>query len=290
MNKFQVPILYITFNRIETVRKTFPQIKNIKPEKLFISCDGPRNNVTGEYEKVQEVRNYIKENIDWDCDVKYLFQEKNLGVKKAPSDAINWFFDTVDYGIILEDDCLANEVFFTFCEEILKKYKDDARIMHVCGSNIDSNKNNTEDYFFSTFCGIWGWATWKRAWKLFDIQMAKWPELGALENFDYPQPEKEKFIQLYDKVYRSEINTIWDFQWDFSCKSVEGLAVIPKVNLISNIGFIENATNTNKNDENGIANMEKYDLHFPLKENSVVSPNIEYDNKYIRMLVSFWMK
>jgi len=129
------PVLYLAFNRLGTVKKTFPEIRKAKPRQLFISCDGPRTKE--EREKTDAVRKYILDNIDWKCNVKTLFRNKNLGCKYAVSSAIDWFFKNVKQGIILEDDCLPSQSFFRFCQEMLERYKDDERIMQISGTNVE---------------------------------------------------------------------------------------------------------------------------------------------------------
>jgi len=167
------PVLFIVFNRLDTTKQVFEEIKKAKPQKLFIAADGPRN--FQEKNKTDVVRKYILENINWKCEVKTLFREKNLGCKYAVAGAIDWFFDNVEQGIILEDDCLPSQSFFKFCQEMLEKYKDDERVMHISGTNVEGISKIDQDYFFAINFNVWGWATWKRAWKLYDINVTHWP-------------------------------------------------------------------------------------------------------------------
>jgi len=169
------PILYLAFNRIDSVKRTFPEICKAKPAQLFIGCDGPR---TGEeQEKTDEVRKYILDNIDWDCDVKTLFRDDNIGCKYAVAGAIDWFFSHVEEGIILEDDCLPDPTFFRFCDEMLERYRDDDKVMNIGGSNIlgefqvTNNLEMDDNYLFSTHFFCWGWATWKDSWEKMDLEM-----------------------------------------------------------------------------------------------------------------------
>jgi hypothetical protein len=169
-----VPVLLIIFNRLDTTRKVLNSLKEVKPKFLFIAADGPRLNIIGESERCEKVRNWVLENVDWDCEVKTLFRKHNLGCGYGPANAISWFFDNVKEGIILEDDCVPDTTFFEYCSILLEKYRDDNRISIISGTNIDKQKYfspKSESYFFSVFPLTWGWATWKRNWDNFDFQI-----------------------------------------------------------------------------------------------------------------------
>ena len=136
LDKFNTPVLFIIFNRPDPTFKVFEEIRKAKPLKLYIAADGPRNHKPGDKEKCEKTRQVINL-IDWDCQIRTLLRENNLGCKIAPSSAITWFFENEEAGIILEDDCLPNQSFFLFCQELLYKYKDNNKIMHisVCSCN-----------------------------------------------------------------------------------------------------------------------------------------------------------
>ncbi len=273
------PVLFLVFNRLNSTKKVFEEIKKAKPKKIFIAADGPRNQE--EKSKTDSVREYIIKNIKWKCQVKTLFREKNLGCKYAVSSAIDWFFKNVERGIILEDDCLPNQSFFRFCQEMLEKYRDNEKIMHVSGTNIEEVSKIPESYFLSRCTNVWGWATWRRAWKDYDVEMRKWPIwkikiLGLMKN--YGLFNKIKSWRLYELTYRNKINT-WDYQWDFLCRIKKGLSIVPKVNLITNLGFIEgtHTVNYQKNEKT----LKRRELKFPLESRKI---NIleEYQKKYFR--------
>jgi hypothetical protein len=169
------PVLFLIFNRPNTTEQVFEAIAKAKPRCLFVAADGPRTDKEGEAEKCQAVRDIIKR-VDWDCEVKTLFREQNLGCKEAVSSAITWFFEQVEEGIILEDDCLPSDSFFSFCAELLEKYRDDKRIMMISGDNFqDGIQRGDASYYFSSVPWIWGWATWRRAWRLYDREMQTFP-------------------------------------------------------------------------------------------------------------------
>jgi len=176
--KFETPILFIIFNRIETTKLVFEAIKKIRPRKLYLAADGSNNNDLEEVKKINEVRDYVLSNIDWKCEIHKLFRDKNLGCKYAVSGAISWFFKNEEKGIILEDDCLPSKSFFWFCDYLLKKYQNENQIMHIAGMTYVEKKPIPENYSYH-FCkvgGIWGWATWKRAWRRYEIEMDSYPQ------------------------------------------------------------------------------------------------------------------
>lgn len=280
MKKFELitPVLLLVFNRIDTTKKVFEEIRKVKPKELFITADGPRNDK--EKEKTDAVRNYILKSINWECKIKTLFRNKNLGCKYAVSSAIDWFFDNVEQGIILEDDCLPSQSFFQFCQEILEKYKDDERIMQISGTNIELKSDVKADYFFSRSCSVWGWATWRRAWKKYDIKMTLWPRFKLekkIKVFGYDLISKLKSIRFFDNTYKNKIDT-WDFQWDFACKINNGLSIVPRRNLIKNIGFGGGATHTNN--YGNCKSLDNFNIDFPLTHEKIFLPDINYEKKY----------
>lgn len=243
----ETAVLFLVFNRLDTTMRVFETIRKAKPPRFYVAADGPRKSRPDESEKVKSVRAYVLKNIDWPCEVKTLFREKNLGCKLAVSGAITWFFDNEDQGIILEDDCLPSQSFFWFCEELLEKYKNDSRIGQICGFNpVTDRLIADESYLFSKFGPIWGWASWKRAWKNYDVKMSEWPLIKSRKLLDCITDSKlEKLwrIQVFDSVYNNDLNT-WDFQWSFYKLINNELSVIPAKNLIVNIGFGHDSTHT----------------------------------------------
>jgi hypothetical protein len=238
MNQFDIPILFLIFNRPETTILVFNEIRKIKPKTLYIAADGPRSI---EEEKICIECRSISEKIDWECDLKILYRRENLGCKLAVSEAITWFFENNEMGIILEDDCLPLPSFFPFCKELLIKYKDEVNIMHISGNNfqLGNDKNEQSSYYFSRYPHIWGWASWKRAWLKYDIEMKNYPKL--LKNKEFVKYADNFIMKL---VYEKKLST-WDSQWLYSVNFENGLSILPRYNLVKNIGFSEkNATNT----------------------------------------------
>jgi len=273
------PVLFLIFNRPDTTQKVFNAIKQAKPRQLFVSADGPRENKEDEKEKCKQARKII-EQVDWDCEVKTLFRDKNLGCKVAVSSAIDWFFENVEEGIILEDDCLPSQSFFWFCQELLKKYRDDTRIMTVSGTNYGYVVDDfLYDYFFSKNISIWGWATWKRAWKKYDINMDKFYEVYKLNMHKlFFQNDQEYRVRLnnFKRTLSGEIDT-WDYQWSFACFINDGVSIIPKINLVENIGFGEEATHTKKK-KGRFLRVEKHELKSIEKHPMYIVKNFKYED------------
>ena len=275
------PILFIIFNRPDNTKRVFDQIRLVKPIQLFVSADGPRKDKPNEDKICQQVREIIKQ-VDWECEVKTLFSDVNLGCKNACVKAINWFFDNVDAGIILEDDCLPDQSFFPFCEELLIKYKDNTHIMNICGTNYIKNRVKTvsDSYFFiDQHCkvdvmgpSVWGWASWKRAWLLFDVNLKIYKDIQNKKYYqDIYKLHKEFpiFIQALDLIIDGKLDA-WDCQWNFAKYINHGLSIIPSVNLITNIGFDGTGVLFNKKHSN-IYSLQSFPMRFPLKH-----PRINY--------------
>ncbi len=243
----QSPVLLIIFNRPDTTFHVFEKIRKAKPSKLYIAADGARKNNLSDEKLCKEAR-AIAQKIDWDCDLKTHFSDENKGCKQGVVSAINWFFSHEEEGIILEDDCLPADTFFFFCDAMLKKYRDDKRISTITGSNLqDGKKWGNATYYFSQLSNIWGWATWKRFWKDYDPSLKKYEEAEVA--FQLKKIFSDIFIQkewlgIFIKLKENKIDT-WDYQLQLLTFFENGLCITPNINLISNIGFREDATHTN---------------------------------------------
>lgn len=260
-NKLNTPVLMVIFNRPETTLKVFEQIKIAKPSQLFIFADAPRANVVTDLKGCSDARKIVEE-IDWQCDVHLNFQEENIGCDLAVPSAINWFFEHVDSGIILEDDCVANQSFFFFCQELLEHYKEDTRIMHISGNNfLDGDTIGDASYYFSKEPLIWGWATWKRAWNHYHQEMDDFMEFD--NNNEIKNIYNDFMIQKgrmfhFKKIYRAK-PIAWDFRWLYSVYIQNGLCITPNVNLITNVGFCENSLHS-ANPKDRYANMQNFSI------------------------------
>ena len=296
-------VLFLVFNRLDTTKQVFEAISQAKPPRLYVASDGARANKEGEAEKVQAIRDYIMQNIDWECDVKTLFRDQNLGCKYAVSDAISWFFDNEEQGVILEDDCLPSQSFFWYCEELLGRYKNEESVYLVSGdARGPESFGMKEDYGFCKYPMIWGWASWARVWKNYDPELQDWPKVrnklpSSISSY---KPTINFWKNIFDQMYRKEIDT-WDYQFSYLLQKYGGKCIVPKVNLITNIGFNANATHT-FDIQSEAANRPRYEINIPLshtpKTNSEKKINDFYDKnefllkplfiRAIYKLAGFW--
>ncbi|PWU05182.1 MAG: hypothetical protein C5B52_00115 [Bacteroidetes bacterium] len=239
--QFDVPVLLITFNRPDNARKVFESIRRIKPSRLYFFSDAPREGNEDDLEKVQRTREILNE-VDWPCTIHTKFEQLNLGCGPGPYSAISWVFDQEDRAIILEDDCLPHDSFFSFCKTMLEKYQHDPRIMHIAGTRWNEEYYIGDyDFFYSSIGHIWGWATWRRAWKFYDYFMRSWNKKrdwrllnSKLKSRIQTQFWVDNFNHTF--VHNPQLKHAWDYQWQYTLFKNNGLAIVPNVNLISNIG------------------------------------------------------
>lgn len=273
------PVAFLIFNRPDTTARVFEAIRQARPSKLLVVADGPRANRSGEAEKCAETRRII-EGVDWPCEVVMNYSETNLGCKKRVSSGLDWVFSEVEEAIILEDDCLPHPTFFRYCQDLLEKYRDDERIFHIAGTHYrTTGERNANSYYFSRYTFIWGWASWRRAWSHYDVNMAHWPAIrdeGWLARFLEDEATTKSFTREFDRIYAGELDT-WDYQWGLACWINSGLSIRPHVNLISNIGFTPDATHT-KDTENSSANLPTEAMEFPLRHPEFMMRDVYEDS------------
>ena len=241
------PVVLIAFNRPDLTRRVFARIREVKPGQLFVVCDGPRVDHPADAQKVEEVRRIIADGVDWPCEIKTQYAEQNLGCRECLSMGIRWTFSLVEEAIFLEDDCLPDLTFFSFCEAMLERYREDERVMHINGSNFTSPAaSEGTSYYFSKYVWVWGWASWRRAWEHYDYTMASWNErLPALSRSFDSRREQAFWMSIFEKARQDwKMAKTWDFSWIYSCWTRGGLTVMPTVNLVENLGFGPDATHT----------------------------------------------
>lgn len=264
---FNTPILLIVFNRPDTTVEVFNSVRQIKPKKLFIAADGPRANNEKDAIMCPKVKEIVSQ-VDWDCDVFTYYREENAGCAKNVSEAISWFFSKVEYGIILEDDTVPNQSFYTFCEQMLIKYKDEDKIKIISGTSyLVGCKDYEYDYYYSILPTIWGWATWKRAWAefTFDIETV---DFNLIYN-RYKNKIYSKYI--YDMINSAILNKhTWDTFWFYNVFCNDGISVVCTKNLVRNIGFQGTHYSVTPDDSYGTLNMPTFDLPIAKK---IISPN-----------------
>jgi hypothetical protein len=288
--KLDLGVLFVVFNRPDTTARVLQRIKEVSPPRLYISADGPRPGRRGDLKNCRAVRKIV-DAIDWPCDVQRLYRKENLGCGKAVSSAISWFFEHELEGLILEDDCLPEESFFYFCQELLAKYRHKKKIMHINGNTFHfqcrqaPGEQGAFSYRFTSFPQVWGWATWKRAWAEYDFQMVDWPaekrRLAFLSRFPAPGNYFQKALH-FDRVYEGKIDT-WDYQWQYSVLKNNGVAIVPEVNLVSNIGYGDDSTHLKKFDGQR-HNLPTRAIKFPLRHPDRICKNNPLDRHYARYM------
>lgn len=240
------PVLVIGFNRPDFMQAQIAAVRAARPARLYVAVDGPREGRPDEVARCAGVRECVKL-VDWPCEVKTLFREKNLGCKLAPAQAIDWFFSQEESGIILEDDTHPTPGFFRFVSEMLKRYRNEEHVGMVSGFNFfDLQSDRTRSYHFSRIAMMsGGWATWRRVWRLYDIEMRAY--LPQLDEITRRTPMTAYFRRVFRQEARRahERNDAWDYQFTLMMFATGKLGVVPRVQLITNVGIdVNEATHT----------------------------------------------
>jgi len=284
--KLDTPVAFIIFNRPDTTAQVFAEIARAQPPRLLVIADGARSDRPGEAELCAATRAII-EGVDWDCEVKTQYADRNMGCRQRVSSGLDWVFDNTEAAIILEDDCLPDPSFFRFCEELLERYRDDERIAQISGDNFQFGRRRSADsYYFSRFNHIWGWASWRRAWKNYDVSMAAWPQArneGWLQDILGDSHQARYWTKVFQRVVNGEIDT-WDYQWVFASWVSNALTIIPNTNLISNIGFGPAATHTTRDSQ--FANMRTEAMKFPLRHPGFVIRDTQADQATFKRVLN----
>lgn len=299
--KIDVAVLLTFFVRNDTFEKVFESVRKARPRVLLLWQDGPRENRPDDIEGIERCRK-IAENIDWECEVHRNYHDKNMGCDPSTFLAQKWAFSIVDKCIIMEDDRVPCDSFYQYCKELLDKYENDNRINHICGTNLlGENVDCDADYFFSPF-GSTTWASWRRVAREWDEQYT------FLENNDYSLGclkkiiGKERFKAVYGDALKHK-NTgkqYWETLLGMNCVLNNRVAIIPKKNMICDIGLTENSTHATSDTRLlnkvhlDMFNMEAHDVSFPLKHPKYVLPDYNYVAKLNKIagigvpFIKFW--
>lgn len=266
MNQLETPVALIVFNRPETTRRVFAAIRETRPSRLLLIADGPRSDRSGEAERCDEVRQIVSA-VDWPCKVETNFAGENLGCRRRVVSGLNWVFSLVEEAIILEDDCLPDPSFFPYCTELLERYRDQNEVGLIAGfSHLAERFPFRYSYIFSIMVGIWGWATWRRAWKQYDEHLSSWPQLKADGFLSHMLPDKRSvdfWTRIFDAMHQGTGPNTWDYQWVYTCWTRNWVSAIPSLNLVQNIGFGADATHTSGIDP-GLT-LPAQSIRFPLQ-------------------------
>lgn len=301
--KNDVAVLLIFFVRDDVFAKTFAAVEEARPRILLLFQDGPREGHSDDVEAIKRCRD-IAENIDWECTVYKNYQEKNFGCDPATFYSHKWAFTLVDKCIILEDDCVPSQSFFPFCKEMLEKYENDLRINRIAGLNqMEVTENWPYDYFFSSVGSVWGWATWRRVAESWDEKYTFYNDKNAMDTLRALRKDKAytnilkkcEWQRATEKPYWESINTY--------ARLLNGqLIIVPKYNMIKNIGNTENATHGVADEAmiprsiRKMFSMKRYEYQFPLKHPKYVIENVEYKNKgvinstWYTKIESIWLR
>ncbi len=274
IDALKTPVALFVFKRPDTTRRVLDAIAKARPVRLLLVADGPRSDKPGEVEACRQVRDIVTR-VDWPCEVLKNFSESNLGCGERMISGLNWVFSLVEEAIILEDDCLPDLSFFSFCQELLEKYRGDSRIAYISGDDLVTRfrEPNNSSYYFSRIGGIWGWATWRSEWQRYDRRLEDWPELKRQrilsEVFDMPKAAKF-WTEIFDSMHEKRGPDTWDYQWLYTNLKNNSLAIIPNVNLVTNLGFGNDATHTTEGDSR--FEIAATAMAFPLKHPSSFIP------------------
>jgi hypothetical protein len=243
------PVLFLVFNRPSTTSRVFEAIRQARPPRLYVAADGPRADRPAEARACADVRR-IATAVDWPCEVSTLLRDTNLGCRLGVSQGIDWFFEQEPEGVVLEDDVLPLPGFFTYCDELLERHRDDARVASVSGCSLIADRYRApHSYFYSRQDHVWGWAGWRRSWRHYDVAMATWPEWdrdgGLLRLLDGDRCAADYWSEVFNRAWRGEVDT-WDYQWKYACWSRGLLHALPQNNLTLNLGLGAGATHTRK--------------------------------------------
>jgi len=279
LEPYDVPILIIGWRRSESIKRILEILSSLQPRSIYIALDGPRQHrYDKDIEEINLVKLAFEHKINWDCNVMTNYALSNKGCCLGVMSAITWFFSLVDYGIILEDDCIPSRDFFQYTSTLLEKYSNDLRIWSISGYNNQLNiARGNSSYFFSRFPSIWGWATWKDRWSAYDFTLAKLPRVmndEAFKNIFLSASQQKFFERIWLNMFKDPyLATTWDYQWTFTCMINNGLTIIPNVSLVENVGFDEFATHTKSPKHYTKA----LDMEFPMVHPSLITSNHDAD-------------
>jgi hypothetical protein len=281
------PVVLSVFNRPDTTELVFRAIARAKPKQLFVFADGPR---TAAEAVLCEQARRVAEQVDWDCEAEYDYSASNMGARVRYASGVDWAFSHVDEAIILDDDCVPDETFFPFCEATLERYRDNPEVMMVCGSNyLERWRDDRQSYHFSHFGSVWGWATWRRAWSHYDVDMKAWTDDAVRQRIRNLLADDELFeiqSRRFERLHRDQDDRhSWDLPWSLARLAQGGLTVVPAVNLVTNLG---NADGRGLPPAHPLAHIAVSPLRFPLRPPPAVAVDREYDRLHVGRIFDWW--
>lgn len=244
-----VPVLLLSYNRPEKILRVIAALKAAGTKNIYLWSDGPKEDVPEDLSRVLRTREVASAEINWDCHLETLFAVANHGCRAGVSRALDWFFSTVEEGIVLEDDCVPHPDFFAFCSDLLERYRSNDQVMCISGDNSAGIEMSGDvSYGFARYPLVWGWATWRRAWAQNDAGLQDWASMrrkpGAKKALWPDRRERRMWSGILDNILKKGRPDSWGYVWSFSVQKNRGVGVVPRVNLVSNIGFGPDATHT----------------------------------------------
>jgi hypothetical protein len=279
--QLQTPVVMMVFNRPDLTRLAFREVAETKPRKLLVIADGPRASRPGEDLLCSQVCSIFK-GVDWPCEVLTHFADSNLGCRERVISGLTWAFSQVEEAIILEDDCLPDQTFFVFCQELLERYRGDSRVSMISGHNcLPSRIKSNYSYHFSRVPHTgWGWATWCSAWQRYDRNLENWETVkqdGILSEIYSRNAEAEYWSGIFESMHLGTGPNTWDYQWVYTNLLNNLLSIRPSVNMVSNIGFGKDATHTHDPDSEK-ARLQAHAMTFPLRHPPYMVPMRSFDD------------
>ena len=291
---FDIPVVLFTFKRLETVQLIVEQIKKVEPQVIYIFSDGARAQVEGELARVEEVRDYLNSSIDWKCEKNIVFSENNKGCDCNIRDGLDEVFSKESQAIVFEDDAVPIPEFFSYCRELLEKYKDEKKVQYIAGFNaIGDNDIIIDDYTFGKTVPMSGaFATWSDRWNECDFKMANWPHNRDTKRFDsifFSSEMKKKYIGEFNDAYSGKI-TAWDYIFEHDMMDKNRVAVVPKWNLATSYGYMDGAFHPQEKKEAAklLKIMSRTDttITFPLNGPTNIIDNVTYNKERQKKMLS----
>ncbi len=256
-------VLVTAYNRVETTTKVLEAVRDAGVRRLYFYVDAPRS--ADDAEACAGVRT-LADTMEREADVSRLFPEKNLGPRDGVAKAISWFFEQEQEGIILEHDCLPSLDFFRFAAELLVRYRDDMRVMHITGMAPYSIPTSNADYYFIRIPMIWGWATWHRAWQSYDLQMrtlSEYRRSDAITSAVDGKRAQANWMHYFHAAAAGNLES-WDFPWAYAVMRNNGYCITPVSNMVTNVGFSKDAVHC-RDLRSRFANMQIEPVNWPIR-------------------------
>jgi hypothetical protein len=274
----EIPVVLFAYNRLGLLKRVLEPILAANPSALVLVTDGPKSGDADDQEKCRQVRAYLDE-VSIAGDLRRIYSDVNLGAGRRIASGLDWIFSVFEEAIVLEDDLLPDHTFFEFCEELLARYRDEPKVAMISGCNFHFGRQfGQHSYFFSRCVGTWGWATWRRAWRHFDFEIRRWPELRQTSMLRdlWVRPEPATYWRdRFDEVQGGR-DDVWDYQWALAMWSHGAVEVYPNRNLISHIGCLPGATHL-VDARDPLCNQPTQPMIFPLSHPTEIAADIGAD-------------